>query len=58
MISKMAPRKRKAFEKSTEVRRQARLRVGPPPAERTHEDRRKKSPKHKKRTRLEETETA
>jgi hypothetical protein len=45
----MSPRKPKPFEKTTEVKRQARLRVGSPPAAQTHKDRRKKLPKHKKR---------
>jgi hypothetical protein len=44
----MSPKKRKPFEKTTEVKRQARLRVGSPPAAQTHIDRRKKLPKHKK----------
>jgi hypothetical protein len=53
----MSPKKTKAFKKTTEVKRQARLRVGSPPAAQTHLDRRKKLPKHKKRARLEEGET-
>ena len=44
----MSPKKRKPFETTTEVKRQARLRVGSPPAAQTHIDRRKKLPKHKK----------
>jgi hypothetical protein len=52
----MSPRKRKPFEKTTEVKRQARLRVGSPPAAQTHQDRRKKVPKHKKREKQIETE--
>ncbi len=52
----MSPRKRKPFEKTTEVKRQARLRVGSPPAAQTHQDRRKKLPKHKKRDKQTETE--
>jgi len=45
----MNPKKPKPFKSSTEVKRQARLRVGSPPAAQTHVDRRKKLPKHKKR---------
>jgi len=45
----MRPTKRKTFEKTTEVKRQARLRIGTPPAAQTHQDRRKKKAKHKKR---------
>ena len=52
----MSPKKPKAFEKTTEVKRQARRVVGSPPAAQTHQDRRKKSPKHKKRDRLDETD--
>jgi len=52
----MSPRKRKPFQPTTEVKRQARLRVGSPPAAQTHEDRRKKLPKHKKREKQAETE--
>jgi hypothetical protein len=52
----MSPRKRKPFKKTTEVKRQARLRVGPPPAAQTHQDLRKKLPKHKKRVLQIETE--
>jgi len=43
------PRKSKPLQRTTEVKRQARLRLGAPPATQTHEDRRKKQPKHKKR---------
>jgi hypothetical protein len=52
----MSPRKPKPFEKTIEVKRQARLRVGSPPAAQTHKDRRKKLPKHKKRAQQIETE--
>jgi hypothetical protein len=51
----MSPRKRKLFQRTTEVKRQARLRVGSPPAAQTHQDRRKKLPKHKKRENQAET---
>jgi hypothetical protein len=44
----MSTKKPKPFEKTTEVKRQARLRVGSPPSAQTHQDRRKKLPKHKK----------
>ena len=52
----MSPKGHKPFEKTTEVKRQARLRVGSPPAAQTHGDRRKKLPKHKKREKQAETE--
>jgi hypothetical protein len=52
----MSSRKPKAFEKTTEVKRQARLRVGTPPAAQTHQDKRKKVPKHKKRQKQAEIE--
>lgn len=52
----MSPRRRKTFEKTTEVKRQARRLVGSPPAAQTHQDRRKKPPKHKQREKLEATE--
>ncbi len=52
----MSPKKTKPFKSTTEVKRQARLRVGPPPAAQTHQDRRKKLPKHKKRAQQVETE--
>jgi len=52
----MSRKKPKPFEKTTEVKRQARLRVGTPPAAQTHVDRRKKLPKHKKRVQLVETD--
>ena len=45
-------RKPKPFKKTTEVKRQARLRVGSPPAAQTHQDKRKKPPKHKEREEL------
>ena len=45
----MSRKKRTTFEKTTEVKRQARTRVGTPPAAQTHQDLRKKLPKHKKR---------
>jgi hypothetical protein len=52
----MSPKKRKPFRNTTEVKRQARLRVGSPPAAQTHQDLRKKLPKHKKRVQQAETE--
>jgi hypothetical protein len=52
----MRTKKPKPFKNTTEVKRQARLRVGSPPAAVTHTDRRKKLPKHKKRVELVETE--
>ena len=56
--STMSPRKPPVFKKTTEVKRQARLRVGSPPAAQTHQDRRKKLPKHKKREKQDETDQA
>lgn len=50
----MSPKKPKPFKRTTEVKRQARLRVGSPPAAQTHRDRRKKPPKHKQNKILEE----
>ena len=52
----MSPKKPKPFKSTTEVKRQARLRVGSPPAAQTHQDRRKKLPKHKKHVKQAETE--
>ena len=52
----MSPKKPKAFKKTTEVKRQARLRVGAPPGAQTHLDRRKKLPKHKKLVKQAEAE--
>jgi hypothetical protein len=52
----MSPKKHKPFRNTTEVKRQARLRVGSPPAAQTHQDRRKKLPKHKKHVKQAETE--
>ena len=49
----MSRRKPQKFERTTEVKRQARLRVGSPPAAQTHQDRRKKLPKHTKREKQE-----
>ena len=49
-------KKPKPFQSTTEVKRQARLRVGSPPASQTHLDKRKKSPKHKKRIEQQETD--
>jgi hypothetical protein len=40
--------KRKKLQVAKEVRRLSRERLGPPPAEKTFADRRKKPPKHKK----------
>jgi hypothetical protein len=48
----MRKKKPKPFKNTTEVRRQARLRVGSPPAALIHTDPRKKPPKHKKRAEL------
>jgi hypothetical protein len=46
----MPPRKRRTREQPwKQVKRRGRILVGQPPASRTHEDRRKKRPKHKKR---------
>lgn len=42
-------RKPKPFRANKEVKRQARLRLGTPPASRPHKSRRTKPPKHKKR---------
>ena len=53
----MSRKKPKPFKSSTEVKRQARLRVGSPPAAQTHVDPRKKPPKHKKRVQLTDIET-
>jgi hypothetical protein len=52
----MSRKKPKPFESATEVKRQARLRVGSPPAAQTHQDKRKKLPKHKKRVEQVEAE--
>ena len=52
----MRSKKSKPFESTTEVKRQARRRVGSPPAAQTHQDRRKKLPKHKKHAEQIETE--
>jgi hypothetical protein len=52
----MSRKKPKPFESTTEVKRPARLRVGSPPAAQTHQDKRKKLPKHKKRVDSAETE--
>jgi len=52
----MSRKKAKPFKSTTEVKRQARLRVGSPPAAQTHQDRRKRLPKHKKRVQQVETE--
>ena len=54
----MRRKKPKPFEKTTEVKRQARLRVGSPPAAQLHLDKRKKLPKHKKRVEVVETDLA
>ena len=54
----MRTKKPKPFKNTTEVRRQARLRVGPPPAAVIHTDPRKKPPKHKKRIELVDAETS
>ncbi len=48
----MRKKKSKPFKNTTEVRRQARLLVGSPPAAVTHTDPRKKPLKHKKRVEL------
>ncbi len=44
----MARRKKRKFSASKEAKRQARSRIGTPPAERILPDKRKKPPKHKK----------
>ena len=44
----MARRKKSRFKASTEARRQARLKAGPPPAERIIPNKRDKPAKHKK----------
>ena len=49
-------KKSKPFKRTTEVKRQARMRVGSPPAAQTHVDKRKKRPKHKQRAVLEQAE--
>jgi len=46
----MRPRKPKPFRAAKEVKRQARLRLGSPPPVQRHETRKRKSPKHKKRS--------
>jgi hypothetical protein len=51
----MGAKKRKTFERTTEVKRQARRLVGSPPAAQTHQDRRKKPAKHKKREQDQDT---
>jgi hypothetical protein len=48
----MRTKKPKPFKNTIEVKRQARLRVGSPPAAVTHTDKRQKPPKHKKRVDL------
>jgi hypothetical protein len=45
----MRKKKPKPFKNTVEVKRQARLMVGSPPAAVTHTDKRLKPPKHKKR---------
>jgi hypothetical protein len=49
-------KKTRPFKAETEVRRQARLRVGSPPASQAHQDRRKKRAKHKKQLEAEDRE--
>ncbi|HTA51643.1 MAG TPA: hypothetical protein VK757_02590 [Candidatus Acidoferrum sp.] len=44
----MARKKKSRFKASTEARRQARLKAGPPPAERVIPNKRDKPAKHKK----------
>jgi hypothetical protein len=44
----MARKKKSRFKASTEARRQARLKAGPPPAERVIPNKRDKAAKHKK----------
>ena len=44
----MARKKKSRFKASTEARRQARLKAGPPPAERIIPNKRDKPAKHKK----------
>ncbi len=45
----MKRRKPKPFRAGKEVKRLARLRLGSPPPEKTHQDRKSKPPKHRKR---------
>lgn len=45
----MKRRKPKPFRATKEVKRLARLRLGAPPAEKTHQSRKRKPPKHRKR---------
>jgi hypothetical protein len=52
----MRTKKPKPFKNTIEIKRQARLRVGSPPAAVTHTDRRKKPPKHKKLVELVDTD--
>jgi hypothetical protein len=54
----MRKKKPKPFKNTTEVRRQARLHVGSPPAAVVHIEPRKKLPKHKKRVELVDPETS
>jgi hypothetical protein len=49
-------RRRKMFRASKEVKRRARLTLGTPPASRTHEERKRRPPKHKKREQEHATE--
>ncbi len=50
----MPRRKKRRFSASKEAKRQARARIGSPPAERILPDKRKKPPKHKKAFGLDE----
>ena len=54
----MRTKKPKPFKNTVEVKRQARLRVGSPPAAVTHTDKRLKPPKHKKRVDVAEPEVS
>jgi hypothetical protein len=56
--STMGRRKLQRFQPTKEVKRQARLRLGSPPASQTHADKRKRQPRHKKRERQILTEEA
>ncbi len=50
----MPRRKKRKFSAAKEAKRQARVRIGSPPAERVLPDKRKKAPKHKKTFDLDE----
>lgn len=48
-VGRMARKKRLGFRIEKEVRRRARLGIGPPPGEKVILDKRRKAPKHKKK---------